>query len=100
MLPLKMSRCLAECGPSGRDSSLNLLVMDFVSGAVSLSQVDVAFNVLNLSVVNIILVCRFLSSPLSSTCSSSNPDFHFHQRICCSSCGVLAHMSMSSARRM
>ena len=42
---------LGECCPSGRDSSLNLLV--FASGAVSLSQVDVVFNVLDLSVVDI-----------------------------------------------
>ena len=41
---------LGECCPSGRDSSLNLLL---VSGAVSLSQVDVAFNALDLSVVDI-----------------------------------------------
>ena len=40
---------------SGRNSSLNLLVLVFVSGAVSLSHshVDVAFNVLDLSVVDI-----------------------------------------------
>ena len=44
---------LGECCPSGRDSSLNLLVLVFVSGAMSLSQVDVAFNVLDLSVVYI-----------------------------------------------
>ena len=43
---------LGEYCPSGRDSSLNLLVMDFVFGAVSLSQLDVAFNVLDLSVVD------------------------------------------------
>ena len=44
---------LGECCPSGRDSSLNLLVLIFVSDAVSLSQVDVAFNVLDLGVVDI-----------------------------------------------
>ena len=44
---------LGECYPSGRDSSLNLLVLDFFSGAVCLSQVDVAFNVLSLGVVDI-----------------------------------------------
>ena len=49
---------LGESCPSGRDSSLNLLVLVFVSGAVTLSQVDVAFNALDLSVVDI-LVCRF-----------------------------------------
>ena len=57
----------------------NLLVLVFVSCAVSLSQIDVAFNVLDLSVVDIL--CRFPSSPLSSTCSSSNHGFHFHQLI-------------------
>ena len=41
VLLLKMLWCLA--------SSLNLLVLVFVSGAVSLPQVDVSFNVLNLS---------------------------------------------------
>ena len=60
---------LGECCPSGRDSSLNLLDLPFVPGAVSLSQVDVAFIVLDLSVVDIILVCRFPSSPFSLTCS-------------------------------
>ena len=64
---------LGECCPSGRDSSLNLLVLVFVSGAVSLSHVDVAFNVLDLSVVaNSYSICSY---------------------------GVLAHMSMSSAKR-
>ena len=39
---------------SGRDSSLKeILVLVFVSGTVSLSQVDVAFNVLDLSVVDV-----------------------------------------------
>ena len=71
---------LGECCPIGRDSSWNLFVLVFVSGAVSLSQVDVAFNVLGLNVIDI-LVCSFPSSPLSSTCSSSNADFHFHQLI-------------------
>ena len=41
---------LGESCPSGRDSSVNLLVLFFVSGAVSLSQVDVAFNVLDLGI--------------------------------------------------
>ena len=44
---------LGKCRPSGRDSSLNLLVLVFVSGAVSLSQVDAAFNVIDLSVGDI-----------------------------------------------
>ena len=42
-----------ESCPSGRDSSLNLLVLDFFSGAVSLSHLDVAFNAIDLSVVDI-----------------------------------------------
>ncbi|KAK2170756.1 hypothetical protein NP493_1143g01020 [Ridgeia piscesae] len=44
---------LGKCCPSGRDSSLNLITLIFVSGAISLSQVDVAFNVLDLSVGDI-----------------------------------------------
>ena len=44
---------LGECCPSGCNSSLNLLVLVFVSGGISLSQIDVAFNVLDLSVVDI-----------------------------------------------
>ena len=48
---------LGECCPSGRDSSLNLLVLVFVSGAVSLSQEDVAFNVLGLCVVDKLYWC-------------------------------------------
>ena len=43
---------LGECCPSRRDS-LNFRVLVFVSGAVSLSQVDIAFNILDLSVVDI-----------------------------------------------
>ena len=52
----------------------------FLSLMLYLSQVDVAFNILDLSVVDI-LVCRFPSSPLSSTCSSSDPECHFRQLI-------------------
>ena len=44
---------LGECCPSGRDSSLNLLFLVFVTGVASLSQVDVAFNVLDLNVVDV-----------------------------------------------
>ena len=47
MLPLKMSRCLANAV----HSPLNFLVLVVVSGAVSLSQVDVAFNLLHLCFV-------------------------------------------------
>ena len=42
-----------KCCPPGRDSILNFLILVFVSGAVSLSQVDVALNVLDLGVVDI-----------------------------------------------
>ena len=46
---------LGECCPSGSDSSLKLLVLVLsISDAVYLSQVDVAFNVLDLGVVDII----------------------------------------------
>ena len=44
---------LGECCLSGSNSSLNLLVLVFVSGAVSLYHVVVAFNVMDLSVVDI-----------------------------------------------
>ena len=44
---LEDAAVLGECCPTSRDSSLNLLVLVFVSGTVSLSQVDVAFNVLD-----------------------------------------------------
>ena len=77
-----------ECCPSGRNSSLNL----FVSGAIYVSQVDVAFNVLDLSVVSIyILLLRLVHlQSLIVTCICS-----FLQH----SCGVLADMCMSSAKR-
>ena len=45
-LPLECKSCslkttrFDECCPSGRGSSLNLIVLVFVSGPVSLSQVD------------------------------------------------------------
>ena len=45
-----------------------------------MSQVDVALNVHDLGVVDI-WVCHFPPSPLSSTCSSSDPDFQFRQLI-------------------
>ena len=44
---------LRECCTSARDSSLNLLVLVLVSGAGSLSQLDVAFNVFDRSVGDI-----------------------------------------------
>ena len=67
---------LDDCCPSGHDSSLDHLVWVFVSGAVSLSQVDVAFNVLHLRVVDIYL-CIVFHHHLSSSCSSSVPIFTF-----------------------
>ena len=68
---------LGECCPSGRDSSLNLLVLVFVTDAVSLLQQVNALNfyVLDLSVVDIYWYVVFhhhdMTSPSSSTCSSS-----------------------------
>ena len=51
---------LGECCTfHDRDSSLNLLVLVFVSGAIYLSHVDVVFNVLGLSVVDICLSVVF-----------------------------------------
>ena len=44
---------LGDCCPPGRDSFVNLVVLVFVYGAISLTQVDVAFNVLDMSVVDI-----------------------------------------------
>ena len=51
----------------------------FFSGAISLSQVDVTFKVLDLSVVDI--HCMSFSIPTSLACQSSDPDFYFHQLI-------------------
>ena len=87
---------LGEC----YDSSFNLLGLVFVSGAVSLSQVDVSFNVLDLKVVDIcwfvvfhnhlcLRLVHFQTLVLLSSANSCS--------ICCSSCGVLAHMNMLSA---
>ena len=80
-ITLKNVAVLGECCPPGRDSSLNLIVLVFASDAVSLSQADVAFNVVDLSVVDIILVCRFPESNLFWICSSSDPGLHFHPLI-------------------
>ena len=52
-LTLEYFAVLGECCPFGRNSSLNLLVLVFVAGSVSLSHVNVAFIVLDLSVVDI-----------------------------------------------
>ena len=57
---------LGECCPSGRDSSVNLLILVSVSGAGFLSQ-----YVLGVSVVD--TVCRLSSSPLYVF----DPDFYF-----------------------
>ena len=73
--------------PSSRDSSLKLLVLFLVCGAVYMSEIDVTFNVLDLSVIDIYWCIVFLLSS-SNSCS-----------IYCSSRVVLAHMSMSSAKR-
>ena len=63
-----------KCYPSGRDFSLNPRVLIFVVLYLcerSSSQ----------CCLHIILVRRFPSWPLSSTCSSSNPDIEFHHLI-------------------
>ena len=70
---------LGECCPPGRDSSFNLIALNFVSGAVSLSQVDVAFNVLDLSVVDIYWYVGYHHHLCLRP--SSDPDCHFHQLI-------------------
>ena len=51
---------LDECCLSGRGSSLNLVVLILVSGAVTLYQLDVAFNVLDLSVFDIYWCVAFI----------------------------------------
>ena len=53
MIPFEDVAVLGECCPSGRDTSLNVHVLVFAFGAVSLSQVDVAFIIFDLSVVDI-----------------------------------------------
>ena len=80
VLPLKMSRCLANAV----HPAVILLCISlswFLSLALYLCPSYIAFNVLDLSVVGIILVSRCLPSPLSSTSSYSDPDCHFHQLI-------------------
>jgi len=67
--------CSCERGPS-----LTLLVLVVVSGAVSLSQFDVSFKILNVSV----LTCIFVFFPIITFVfdfSSSDHEFHFHQVI-------------------
>ena len=87
-----------ECCSLGRDSSLNLLGLVFVSGVIYLSQVDVAFNVLYLSGVDIywyvvsIITFVFDFRPWFSHSSAS------YCSISCSSCGVFAHTSTSSTK--
>ena len=44
---------LGECCPSDRDIYLNILALVFVSGAVSLSQIDTDVNFLDLSCIDI-----------------------------------------------
>jgi len=50
---------LGECCPPGRDSSLNVLILILVVGDVSLNQIDVDFNVLHLSGVDIYCIAIF-----------------------------------------
>ena len=76
--------------PAGCDYSVNFLVLVFVSGALSLCQIDVAFNDLYLidgvSFLVTLVVNLFIYT-LSSTNSCS---------ICRSSCCALAYMSIPS----
>ena len=89
--------------PPGRDSSLNLLVLVFVSCGVSLSHVDVAFNVLDLSEC----CWHYIGVSFSTTTFVFNlfifrpwfPLWSTNCSMCCSSCGVLAQMSMLSVKR-
>ena len=60
MLLLNLSRCLANAVHPARILLLISLSCFFFSGVVSLSQVDVAFNVLDLSVVDIIVIHHHL----------------------------------------
>ena len=70
---------LGECGLGDRDSSFSLLVLVFVSDAVISVPDWCGFERSRSECCLHILVCHFQSSPLSSTYSSSDPDFHFHQ---------------------
>ena len=58
MLPLKCGAVRGESRISGRYTSLNFLILVFISSAISVSQVDVALNVLDLCVVDMYL-CVF-----------------------------------------
>ena len=80
MLPLKISWSKANAVHPAVILLLISFSCFFVSDDLSLSHVNVAFDVLDQSVVDI-MVCHFSSSPLSLTCSSSNLDCHFHQQI-------------------
>ena len=95
------SGVLSECCPSDRDSSLNLLFLCFVSGAVSLFQVDVALTLsiwmlltyigVSFSIITFVFDVFIFRSwfpvPSGNLCS-----------ICCSSGGVFVYMNTSSAK--
>ena len=70
---------LGERYPPGRYFVLNLLVLVFVSDAVSLSQV--AFNVLDLGLLTYIGVSFSIIIFVVDFFTPSDPDFHFHQLI-------------------
>ena len=74
MLPLKMSRCLANAVHPA-------VILLWISLSWFLSPVPCSFQRSRSECCWQILMCRFPSSPLSSICSSSDPDFHFHQLI-------------------
>ena len=91
---------LGESFLSVCDSSLNLLL--FVSGAISLSQADEVFNVLDQSVVDTHCCVVFHLHLCLRLVHLHTLIFPFTDNscsICCSSRYVLAHMSMSSANR-
>ena len=62
MLQCYPCRCRGACRmlSTRRDTSLNLLVLFFVCGAVSLSQVDVPIKVIDLGVVYIFVCVVFI----------------------------------------
>ena len=71
-------RSAGEYCPSDRDSYLNIIV--FVLLPISVP-CRCSFQRSRSECCWHILVCSFPSSPLSLTCSSSEPDFHFRQLI-------------------
>ena len=81
---LKDVTVLGECCPSGRDSSLNLIWT--FSIWVLLTYIGVSFSIT-------FVFDMFMFSPWFSLSAANSCN------ICCSSYGVLEHVSMSSAKR-